>query len=384
MVIDEKIAELDPVISEMNADSMEDVRSGNVPVEDVEEVPLSLLEEKESDGKEGELSWTDMIGIAVGQIDSEPEDAILDATSPLFCQEEEKIKGMRPENSAWYPFLNKEYLISSLLLGYLHKLISHDLYHQIRSFFTAYHIKLPRWEALREMRAKIRTLLNHTVVEKETVFGQPVFGLSARELIRDDLMNPLVAPHLEFVPEDAHGRDIYKMSQSSKWLKHLEPDLRVQMYFAKCYQPIIKSNVDQSKLEIHLISDIPYDDNRLKVVSVDEFSLIYKEIAIKNGLKLSECCDGKMIDENNVDLIFPNLWRTKAAGKLLRHIPINLYCDDTSGNKSKKWNKHNSYYFTLSGLPPKISNQQFDCHFLCTSNIAGPLELGEMVVDQLK
>ncbi|KAI7943268.1 hypothetical protein MJO29_013112 [Puccinia striiformis f. sp. tritici] len=185
MVIDEKIAELDPVISEMNADSMEDVRSGNVPVEDVEEVPLSLLEEKESDGKEGELSWTDMIGIAVGQIDSEPEDAILDATSPLFCQEEEKIKGMRPENSAWYPFLNKEYLISSLLLGYLHKLISHDLYHQIRSFFTAYHIKLPRWEALREMRAKIQTLLNHTVVEKETVFGQPVFGLSARELIRD-------------------------------------------------------------------------------------------------------------------------------------------------------------------------------------------------------
>ncbi|KAI7940676.1 hypothetical protein MJO28_012961 [Puccinia striiformis f. sp. tritici] len=358
MVIDEKIAELDPVISEMNADSMEDVRSGNVPVEDVEEVPLSLLEEKESDGKEGELSWTDMIGIAVGQIDSEPEDAILDATSPLFCQEEEKIKGMRPENSA-----------CTL---------------SIRSFFTAYHIKLPRWEALREMRAKIRTLLNHTVVEKETVFGQPVFGLSARELIRDDLMNPLVAPHLEFVPEDAHGRDIYKMSQSSKWLKHLEPDLRVQMYFAKCYQPIIKSNVDQSKLEIHLISDIPYDDNRLKVVSVDEFSLIYKEIAIKNGLKLSECCGGKMIDENNVDLIFPNLWRTKAAGKLLRHIPINLYCDDTSGNKSKKWNKHNSYYFTLSGLPPKISNQQFDCHFLCTSNIAGPLELGEMVVDQLK
>ncbi|KAI9620809.1 hypothetical protein H4Q26_013479 [Puccinia striiformis f. sp. tritici PST-130] len=329
MVIDEKIAELDPVISEMNADSMEDVRSGNVPVEDVEEVPLSLLEEKESDGKEGELSWTDMIGIAVGQIDSEPEDAILDATSPLFCQEEEKIK---------VPY---QFVASG-----------------IRSFFTAYHIKLPRWEALREMRAKIRTLLNHTVVEKETVFGQPVFGLSARELIRDDLMNPLVAPHLEFVPEDAHGRDIYKMSQSSKWLKHLEPDLRVQMYFAKCYQPIIKSNVDQSKLEIHLISDIPYDDNRLKVVSVDEFSLIYKEIAIKNGLKLSECCGGKMIDENNVDLIFPNLWRTKAAGKLLRHIPINLYCDDTSGNKSK--NGTNTILITSHFLdyPPKfpISN----------------------------
>jgi hypothetical protein len=80
----------------------------------------------------------------------------------------------------------------------------------------------------------------------------------------------------------------------------------------------------------------------------------------------------------------PNPWRKKAAGKILRNIPITLYCDDTSGNKSKKWNKHISYYFTLSGLPPKISNQQFNCHFLCTSNTVGPLELGEMVVAQLK
>jgi hypothetical protein len=35
------------------------------------------------------------------------------------------------------------------------------------------------------MRAKVRTLVAHTVIEKETVFGQPVFGLNARELIRD-------------------------------------------------------------------------------------------------------------------------------------------------------------------------------------------------------
>jgi hypothetical protein len=83
-------------------------------------------------------------------------------------------------------------------------------------------------------------------------------------------------------------------------------------------------------------------------------------------------------------IVLPNPWRQKSAGKVLRNVPINLYCDDTSGNKSKKWNKHISYYFTLSGLPPKISNQQFNCHFLCTSNIAGALELGEMVVEQLK
>ncbi|POW09572.1 hypothetical protein PSTT_06742, partial [Puccinia striiformis] len=69
------------------------------------------------------------------------------------------------------------------------------------------------------------SLMGGLARDAETVFGQPVFGLNARESIRYDLMNPPVVPHLEFVPEDAHRRDIYKMSQSSKWLKHLERDL---------------------------------------------------------------------------------------------------------------------------------------------------------------
>jgi hypothetical protein len=96
---------------------------------------------------------------------------------------------------------------------------------------------------------------NHSIIQKESVFGQPMFGLEIKELISDvstyfvlvpnclrhllildclgfsykDLQNPLVVPHLEFVPEEAHGSNIYKLSQSAKWLKHLDSDLRVQM-----------------------------------------------------------------------------------------------------------------------------------------------------------
>ncbi|KAA1105570.1 hypothetical protein PGT21_012015 [Puccinia graminis f. sp. tritici] len=76
--------------------------------EDPEEVPLSQFEEEDSDDEEGELQWTDMIEIAVGQINSEPEEAALAATDPLFRREEAEIAKIRPDNSAWYPFLNKE------------------------------------------------------------------------------------------------------------------------------------------------------------------------------------------------------------------------------------------------------------------------------------
>jgi hypothetical protein len=81
---------------------------------------------------------------------------------------------------------------------------------------------------------------------------------------------------------------------------------------------------------------------------------------------------------------FPNPWRAKAKGKIMRHVPLVLYCDDTSGNVSKKWNKHISFYYTLAGLPPKHSNQQYNCHFLSSSNSAGTLELGEQIVDEIK
>ncbi|THU88786.1 hypothetical protein K435DRAFT_635318, partial [Dendrothele bispora CBS 962.96] len=53
-----------------------------------------------------------------------------------------------------------------------------------------------------------------------------------------------------------------------------------------------------------------------------------------------------------------NPWRTKAKGKRVLAFPIWLYCDDTSGNQSKKWNKHNSFLFTAAGLPRKYVHRE--------------------------
>ena len=80
----------------------------------------------------------------------------------------------------------------------------------------------------------------------------------------------------------------------------------------------------------------------------------------------------------------PNPWRKRAKGKIIRHVPITLYADDTSGNKSKRWNKHVSFCFTLSGLHPDLTNMEYNCHFISTSNVAGPLELAEPIVEELK
>jgi hypothetical protein len=61
-----------------------------------------------------------------------------------------------------------------------------------------------------------------------------------------------------------------------------------------------------------------------------------------------------------------------------------MYCDDTSGNVSKKWNEHNSFLFTLTGLPGHETSKEFNIHFLYTSNLAPPLKMLDGVIDQLE
>ncbi|KAF9472390.1 hypothetical protein BDN70DRAFT_938219 [Pholiota conissans] len=65
-------------------------------------------------------------------------------------------------------------------------------------------------------------------------------------------------------------------------------------------------------------------------------------------------------------------------------MPLWMYCDDTSGNTSKKWNEHNSFLFTLAGLPQHESMKEYNVHFLRTSNIAPPLEMMDGVVQQIE
>ncbi|KAJ3832690.1 hypothetical protein F5878DRAFT_547794, partial [Lentinula raphanica] len=79
-----------------------------------------------------------------------------------------------------------------------------------------------------------------------------------------------------------------------------------------------------------------------------------------------------------------NPWRQHANGAQVLSYPIWLYCDDTSGNTSKRWNEHNSFLFTSAGLDRSESSKEYNVHFLSTSNTAPPLEMLDGIADQLQ
>ena len=64
----------------------------------------------------------------------------------------------------------------------------------------------------------------------------------------------------------------------------------------------------------------------------------------------------------------PYKLKEKAAGKPMVMLPLILYSDDTSGNKSKKWHQFNTWSVLLAGLPQKVNSQLTNIHFLCCSD----------------
>ncbi|KAH9809461.1 hypothetical protein DFH28DRAFT_905286, partial [Melampsora americana] len=73
-----------------------------------------------------------------------------------------------------------------------------------------------------------------------------------------------------------------------------------------------------------------------------------------------------------------------ANGLLIQQAPMVLDSDNPPGNVSKKWNKHMPIYTILAGSPPKLANQEFNIHFLATTNTANACELFGQTVDEFK
>ena len=73
-----------------------------------------------------------------------------------------------------------------------------------------------------------------------------------------------------------------------------------------------------------------------------------------------------------------------ALGRPVVMVPLLVYTDDTSGNRSKKWNKFDQWCFLLAGLHRHENAQMHNIHFVTCSNAAGAMDMVEPIVADLK
>ena len=74
----------------------------------------------------------------------------------------------------------------------------------------------------------------------------------------------------------------------------------------------------------------------------------------------------------------------KAAGRPVVVMPVVLFCDDTSGNRSKKWHAFNSWYLVFAGLSHQENAKLPNLVFLCTSDKVSPLDMSTPIVAELE
>jgi hypothetical protein len=80
----------------------------------------------------------------------------------------------------------------------------------------------------------------------------------------------------------------------------------------------------------------------------------------------------------------PHPLRAVAGLRPVYSLPIILFMDDVSGNKTNMWSKHISCYISNAALTHEVLNAEYSVWFVLTSKHASPSELLQGIREDLE
>ncbi|KAK1221922.1 hypothetical protein PQX77_015250 [Marasmius sp. AFHP31] len=285
---------------------------------------------------------------------------------------------------------------------------------------------VPSTKTMKELNSNLQKLFGIQTYKYKGAFGHIYFVNSFADIIAQEMSNPNVRPNLSFYPEKSEAY-LGESRQAERWLKEMDDDELT---------PMVRLGRGDSAQDFYIFEPALLRDGRLwmphrwyqkkkgshmvfvgrcwELVPVlkdgqrswrvltnnegefeqDEFLLTFPELIGNEhhyGLpspvtRIQEVRlpNGEITPWSLTEPTKGNRWRELAKGHRVLSFLIWLYCDDTLGNTSKRWNEHNSFLFTAAGLNRTQVSKEYNIHFLCTSNTAPPLEMMDGVVDQIQ
>ncbi|KAH8913599.1 hypothetical protein BT69DRAFT_1344369 [Atractiella rhizophila] len=267
---------------------------------------------------------------------------------------------------------------------------------------------LPSKESMRIFAEKMRAVgVGAETKEYRGHRGNLVYLNDLPAMIAEAIANPLIRQHLTFLPENTPNQ-LQEIYQAEKWLEELSPHLltpcvqyRSSLFFTDEVTElegsryfIVSRWILQNSEIVGRGHEVLFDreingfivDCR-KILDIPLKKLLYNGLSTQEHLRERYCIKGVITEAHGlqqVEALIPiSTLRAAHQGKRVVTVPVILYADDSSGNRSKKWNKHLSFYATLAGLPNKLQQQEYFFNFLGTSNVASALELLEGVASQI-
>ncbi|EGO25953.1 hypothetical protein SERLADRAFT_408145 [Serpula lacrymans var. lacrymans S7.9] len=277
---------------------------------------------------------------------------------------------------------------------------------------------VPSVKVMKDMDKRLQTMCRIRTVPYDGALGDKYYVNPMADIIAQEMANPCVREHLRFYPEDA-GKQVIEYWQASDWHRETEPLKLIPManigsqhffihkpcfladghacvpfgwftcehkLFARAWllQPVVGEVSSGWVVEEYNEIDVSED---MFLVSFGLWTSSYSTQSLPNPTNILgtlSTVDGPIQPWTHTDAQQGNQWRALAKGHHVYCFHIWFYCNDTLGNTSKKWNKHNSLLFTPAGLPHTHVHQELNVHFLCTLNLAPLLEMLDGIVDQLE
>ncbi|KIM68453.1 hypothetical protein SCLCIDRAFT_20369 [Scleroderma citrinum Foug A] len=308
-------------------------------------------------------------------------------------------------NSLWFPWPDKQMCILDILQHLPRSLFSDTQLQIILWGFAVLGVdSIPLGRNLKDLDTALQLKYGILSVQYQGSLGHVYYVNHLPSIIVQEMANPCIRPHVRHYPEDAGGQ-LEQPWQASRWLHEIDPSIATPMIckghqdfyvfeptelvdgtmvIPECWytKPLTMARPGSAS------TDFEYWAHACQLLlSLPHLLETYEADDLPDPCNIIGLIDARgqgVLPWTFTDPAVRNRWCTQAGGYRVLAYMIWLYCDDTSGNKSKKWNKHNSFLFTAAGLPRHMVHKESNIHFLATSNIAPPLEMLDGIVDQLE
>ncbi|CAE6440442.1 unnamed protein product [Rhizoctonia solani] len=258
---------------------------------------------------------------------------------------------------------------------------------------------IPSYKALRKAQARMRNILGNPTVRKVSYAGNMYYMNRITSGLGQDLANPLLRKHMSFYPhyddnrmsqiwhggkllKDVpdhvltpmirHNNQIYYVGELVQrmhgWFLPLQWMLKGEQH--KMYA--IGHNVEETQMGLQVRSD------RRISVPVASFICSFPELLQRDAVPVFD--EGSQTFRTNM----PHPLRAIAGLRPVYSIPIILFMDDVSGNKTNVWSKHISAYILNAAITREVLNMEYSVRFVLTSKHATPSELMEGIRDDLE
>ncbi|KAF8062389.1 hypothetical protein FPV67DRAFT_1422187 [Lyophyllum atratum] len=292
----------------------------------------------------------------------------------------------------WFPYPDKAMFLTDVLFSSPRLRFSRAQQKAVLSWARELGGTVPSYDKFRKTQATLLKEVGDPTARQESGRGNVWYLNDIGDAVKKDMANPHTRAGMFLYPEDA-GNRLSEVWHGDKLLRDI-PDEVLSPTIRHCgviyyVNELVKRSNDRWFLPkrwitrnngkemmargFHVIdtgSGLVVENDNEDTVEVSSFIANFVQILDGNSgiYPFAATCDG-------YSEAMPHPLRAKAGSRPVYSIPLAIFIDDVSGNKSKQWNKHFSCYMSNGALPRAKLEEEFHVRFVATSPYATPLEI---------